>query len=101
MKIDNSLKSAGTPGGENRTGNSARTDARKAPESGVSVALSGQASQLQALEVRIASADVVNTARVSEIKQAIAEGRFQVNPDVVADRLLQTVQDLLRSYKPQ
>ena len=41
----------------------------------------------------------VDAARVSEIKQAISEGRFKVNPDFVADRLLQTVRDLIVANK--
>ena len=35
--------------------------------------------------------------RVEEIKQAISEGRFVVNPEKVADGLLETIRDLLRS----
>ena len=33
------------------------------------------------------------------LKQAIADGRFKVNPEVVADRLLATVQELIRAYR--
>jgi len=101
MKIDNSLKSVGSSGSENRSGATSKSGTEKAPEAGVSVELSAQSSQLKALETQIAGIDVVDTARVSEIKQAISEGRFKVNPDIVADRLLQTVQELIRAYKPQ
>jgi len=41
--------------------------------------------------------EAINAAKVAEIKQAISEGRFKVNPDVVADRLLETVKDLLQN----
>lgn len=42
----------------------------------------------------------VNAARVAEIKQAIAEGRFQINPERIADGLLASVRDMLgRSNK--
>lgn len=100
MKIDNSLKSIGTTAGESRTVKGSKADsAAKAPEPGVSVELSGLSTQLQ-LEVQVSGSEVVDAARVAEIKQAISEGRFKVNPDVVADRLLQTVQDLIRSYRP-
>ena len=34
-----------------------------------------------------------------EIKQAISEGSFQINPEVVADRLLETVKELIHSKK--
>lgn len=100
MKIDNSLKSVGTPAGESRSGKGAGTgQVAKAPEAGVNVALSGLSTKLQSLEATLSSGEIMDSARVAEIKQAIAEGRFKVNPDVVADRLLQTVQDLIRAYK--
>lgn len=60
-----------------------------------SVQLDTTGSQLRELESSIASASVVNSQKVSEIKQAISEGRFQVNAEVVADRLIDTVQDLI------
>ena len=41
----------------------------------------------------------INSAKVAEIKQAILEGRFKVNPEAVADRLLETVKELVQSRK--
>jgi negative regulator of flagellin synthesis FlgM len=100
MKIDNSLKSLGTPAGESRPAKSSKTDssatASVAPESGVSVELSGLSAQIHS---QLSSGEVLDSARVAEIKQAIAEGRFRVNPDVVADRLLKTVQELITAYR--
>lgn len=61
---------------------------------GASVRLSALSSQLQTIESHMADTPVVDAARVSEIRQAIAEGRFKVNPDVVADKLLQTAREL-------
>ncbi len=37
----------------------------------------------------------VNAQRVAEIKQAISEGRFQINPERIADGLLASVHDML------
>jgi negative regulator of flagellin synthesis FlgM len=37
----------------------------------------------------------VNTARIQEIKQAIAEGRFKINPEAIADRLIESARDLV------
>ncbi|MXS86287.1 flagellar biosynthesis anti-sigma factor FlgM [Nitrosomonas sp. HPC101] len=49
-------------------------------------------------DVLISDADnnVINTAKVAEIKQAISEGHFKVNSDVIADRLLETVKELIQ-----
>ena len=39
----------------------------------------------------------VNSARIQEIKQAISEGRFKVNPEAIADRLIESARELLNS----
>lgn len=98
MKIDNSTKAhSGSPinGGGARAGRKAAT----APNSGAGeqVQLSPLSSQLQAIQSGMADTPVVDSARVAEIRQAIAEGRFKVNPDAIADHLLQTARELLRS----
>jgi len=55
------------------------------------VHLSPNIAKLQNIDSSFASDSIVNTARVQEIKQAISEGNFQINPEVVADRLLGSV----------
>lgn len=60
-----------------------------------SVSLGSTAAQLRNLEGDIANAPVANAAKVAEIKQAISDGRFKVNADVVADKLLETVRNLI------
>jgi negative regulator of flagellin synthesis FlgM len=61
---------------------------------GTQVALSGKLEQL------IAQAPVVDGAKVDEIKQAISDGRFRVNPEKVADGLIESVRQML-SARPQ
>ena len=39
----------------------------------------------------------VNSARVQEIKQAITEGRFKINPEAIADHLIESARDLVNS----
>ncbi len=77
--------------------------AAKAPRAKASsdekVEIGSLSSQLQALESSLDNVQVVDTARVEAIKQAISEGRFRVNPDVVADRLLTTVKELVLNHK--
>lgn len=41
------------------------------------------------------NSETVDIIKVEEIKQAIIEGRFKVNSDVVADRLLEAVKELI------
>lgn len=43
--------------------------------------------------------EVLDVAKVAEIKQAISEGRFKVNSEVVADRLLETVKELIQNKR--
>lgn len=68
-------------------------------QGGDDVHLSALSSKLQSLESSLAASGIIDVAKVEEIKQAISEGRFKVNPEAVADRLLDTVRELLRAHK--
>jgi negative regulator of flagellin synthesis FlgM len=99
MKIDSSVKSVGSgavSGGGSRAGKGAAS-ASGSSAGGDRVQLSPLSAQLHAIESSMADTPVVDNARVAEIRNAIAEGRFKVNPDAVADHLLQTARELLRS----
>lgn len=101
MKIDNSIRTvAGIPvsDGQKRADRAADAAPPRAP-SAENVRLSSLSAQLQAIDSNLANSGVVDTARVAEIKQAITEGRFKVNPEAVADRLLETVRELIQSQK--
>jgi negative regulator of flagellin synthesis FlgM len=67
---------------------------------GTSVHLGATSAHLLSMEANMANTPVVDAAKVAEIKQAISEGHFQVNSEVVADRLIETVKDLIASQKP-
>jgi negative regulator of flagellin synthesis FlgM len=54
-------------------------------------------SQLQGLEGQVASSSVFDANKVEEIKAAIAGGQFQVNPENVANGLINNVADLLQT----
>jgi negative regulator of flagellin synthesis FlgM len=41
----------------------------------------------------------VNEARIQEIKEAISQGRFKINPEAIADGLIQTARDLVNSQR--
>jgi negative regulator of flagellin synthesis FlgM len=57
------------------------------------VQLSSLASQLQASE----SAVPFDVSRVAEIKQAISEGKFSINANAIADRLIDSARELIDS----
>ena len=40
-----------------------------------------------------------NNAKIAEIKEAIAQGRFKINPEAIAGSLIETARDLLNSQR--
>jgi negative regulator of flagellin synthesis FlgM len=102
VKINNSIgKPAGVAGTQDVQGSKPAGPVQSAPKpAGDRVAITSLSSQLQALESRLADVAVVDVARVDAIKQAISEGRFKVDSEVVADRLISTVKEYLLSQKP-
>lgn len=65
------------------------------PTNSTSVSLGSTAAQLSSMENSMVNTPVIDAGKVASIKQAISEGRFQVNSGVVADRLIETVRDLI------
>jgi len=103
LKINNTGKPV-TPSKVGQTsakagGGAAKSAKTRSSSSEDKVEIGSLSSQLQALESSLEHVQVVDTARVEAIKQAISEGRFRVNPDVVADRLLTTVKELVLNHK--
>lgn len=101
MKIEgNGIKSVIGGAATDEKGMSARTDARKdAPPSASTVQLSTLSARMREIESRLGDTQVVDTARVEEIKQAITDGHFKVNADVVADKLIDTVREMISAHK--
>jgi len=87
MKIDSSYKS-NLGAVSSRTTPATNTD-KPATDS---VNLSPVASALQNQ-----STPPVNTARIQEIKEAIAQGRFKINPEAIADGLIESARDLINN----
>lgn len=99
MVIDfNRLNSATPVSGTNRTAgakeagkteSSAATGAlENTGSAGESVHLSGEAQQLQKITDKLKDLPTVNSARVAELKQAIADGSYQVDSNRVASKML-------------
>ncbi|MCL2523687.1 MAG: flagellar biosynthesis anti-sigma factor FlgM [Betaproteobacteria bacterium] len=90
MKIDSSYKPA------------AAAIAPKAPAAQTAPAAGAkEAVQLSPLagSLRGGEAPPVNAARIAEIKQAISEGRFKINPEAIADRLIESARDLVSASR--
>ena len=98
MKIDSSTKSLGSGAVSSGAARQGKGAGSASSSSGSDrVQLSPLSTRLQAIQNSMADTPVVDSARVAELRQAISEGRFKVNPDAVADHLLQTARELLRS----
>ncbi|MGH8415753.1 MAG: flagellar biosynthesis anti-sigma factor FlgM [Pseudomonas sp.] len=99
MVIDFSrLNSSTTVGGTPRTVSTketGKTDAAATVSSSESVSgsgekvhLSSEAQQLQKITDSLRDQPVVNSSRVAELKQAIADGSYKVDSNRVANKLL-------------
>lgn len=95
MKIGSSLDSQAV-GDRSASKVDAKRVARGATsESSTQVQLSELSSKMAELESKLAASDAFDVDKIEAIKQAIVEGRFNVNADAVADKLLQNVRELL------
>ena len=102
MKIDHTVTTASGLKINESQGQQNRISSAPAPSSkpsADSVSITSLSSQLQALESSLSAVSVADTARVDAIKQAISEGRFKINPEVVADKLLNSVKELVFNQK--
>jgi negative regulator of flagellin synthesis FlgM len=100
VKIDGTgkpLAPTATSANRNASGSSATGSTSSAAAPGAQVDISGMSARLRELDATIANVPVVDSARVNEIKQAIADGRFKVNADRVADSLIENVRQMLNA----
>lgn len=65
-----------------------------APQTSDQLTLTSSARSLQKLSDAVAQTPVVNSDKVASVKQALANGTYQVNASSVADKLLQFEQGL-------
>lgn len=91
MKIESSYK-PNTPPVTPRT--QQKTPAETASTAAEAVSISSLSSTLQASEK-----PPVNAARIQEIKDAIAQGKFKINPEAIAGRLIETARDLVNAQR--
>ncbi|MFN3884242.1 MAG: flagellar biosynthesis anti-sigma factor FlgM [Rhodocyclaceae bacterium] len=93
MKIDNTLAHIGNPTVKPA---SAEGKLASAPPSSATVA-GDERIDISALSARLQGAGEapVDARKVAEIRQAIAEGRFQIHPERIAASLIEGVRELL------
>ncbi|MCB1932382.1 flagellar biosynthesis anti-sigma factor FlgM [Accumulibacter sp.] len=93
MKIDSTTTGTNTVSSETRSRSS--TAGKPAASAAAEVHLSEMAGRLQAA----GETPAFDATRVAEIKQAIAEGRFTINAEAVADRLIASASELISSQR--
>lgn len=71
----------------------------EAAQSGTRVHLGTASAQLRSLENSMANSSVVDKEKVAAIKQAISEGRFQINDSKIAEGLIDNVKELISANK--
>lgn len=95
MKIDNSHLKSLAPG-------SVATSRPKTDAAGTRGAPTAAEVQISSASTQLTKAGEgapVDKARIAEIKQAIAEGRFKINADAIADGLIDTARSLVQSQR--
>jgi len=92
MKIDNSIKASIIPPGGPLKSHLNTTSADTSVPSD-DVKLSPLAGEMQTAAAR----PPVDRVRIQEIKQAIAEGRFSINAGAIADKLIDSAREILKT----
>lgn len=90
MKIDSSYKPSPPP----ISGRQAPRSAEPASPAAEPVNLSALAGSLQSN-----NKPPVNAARIDEIKNAIAQGRFKIDPEAIASGLIETARSLVNGQR--
>lgn len=101
MKIDSSLPNVGAVQPKSKTGKGRANERDNTTLSTQdNVDLTTQASLMHALERSLAQMPDTDVGKVEEVRSAIAEGRFQVNEEVVAEKLVEnTIEQLHHASK--
>lgn len=95
MKIGNPLDKA--LGVSPRTESASTTNtANKASSANDAVSQSAKVTLSAASSFMAGNEGVVDAAKVSHVKQAIDDGSYKVNPEVIADKLISNARELLQ-----
>ncbi len=83
--------------GDHKAGAAPTSVSAKPPAASTQVALSSTLSQL----ADTVSDGVFDAVKVQRINDAIRDGKFQINPDAIADKLIANAQELMGNAKPR
>lgn len=97
MKIEGSIKAASSMLANETRPKAQETSTRQAAPADAKVEISSLSSSLGKAEAAIAATPTVDRARVAELRQAIAEGRFKMDANRIADGLLASVREMLEA----
>jgi len=92
--LNNRPVQLGTDKKVSSTSDAAAAPAKASVAAASPVHITDQARQLAALEQALNEVPVVNEARVDAVRLAIEEGRYEVHPERIADKLLRTEREL-------
>lgn len=102
MKIDNAPKNTGPGRMREAKPEKAKAPATTGGNATVSdnVDLTSESTLMQSLESSLADQPTTDPNKIEAIRQAIAEGRFKVDEEVVAEKLVEeTMEDLQHGAK--
>ncbi len=102
MKIDSALKNVAGPQPKGKADKS-RAMGQGKEQTGVkdNVDLTSQSSMMRSLESSLADLPDTDMNKVDEVRQAIAEGRFKVDEEVVAEKLVENTMENLHHASKQ
>ena len=97
--VDKPAAAASAPaaGATSAAGGASLTGAKKAPEASATIALSSTATALLA---GVPDEGNFDAQKVGRIAQAIPDGKFTVNAEAIADKLIANAQEVLSRVQP-
>jgi negative regulator of flagellin synthesis FlgM len=99
MKIDPTLKAVAPTAVHDQRVRQEKTPGSPGGKPRDEVELSALSTQLHEIEAQLEAGQPFNSTRVAEVKRAIAEGRFDMDSEVIADRLIKATREFLTTHK--
>lgn len=97
MKIDKRVGSTTASKVSSTRGRTAdKTGKTSAPAGGGSLTLTESSTRIRALEAELVQIDITDIQKIESVKEALASGTFEVDAEVVADRLIDQTKETLR-----